>query len=329
MTNKPSTAPFHWATGSASYRSPNPIPTPRQDEGLQNGDPADPLAFNSLLGNVTDWTVYLGQFSVSTGVDYRTALQIWDSVGGASLGYLGSSAGDILLSADDGLILQAAGSLTPTIYLDDAAGTVRLQSNSIDAAVAIRDGWALNDNSFRLGFGDTVGDGTGYPVYTWDHSPSDGCGWAAFDPFGASSTGVGLYILNDYARLENQTGGVATLQARAQVKPALAVSEDGATARWTVTEVVAVFTAATTAQPTVKLIRTTRDGANTRTVMATCQPTAVASRQTITDNTITSADLDFATYRYFLEWEETGIANTALSRGVEQVLVRVRTRAGA
>lgn len=333
MTAKPSTAPFHWATGSPAHRSPNPIPTPRQDEGLQNGDPADPLAFNSLLGNVTDWTVYLGQFSVSTGVEYRAAYQVWDSVGGASLGHLTSVTGDILLAANDGVILQAGGTGTPTIYLDHVNDTVRLQSFGADGAVLLRAGWALNDQSFRVGFGDTAGDGTGYPTYTWDLSPSSG-GWFAFDSVATAS--VVLWVPHaggsgdDTASLVNHTGGAAQMYARCRMPRPVAVSEDGVIYRETITGMTVVFAAeAAATQPTVTLYRELKDGSATKTAVATCTCPASATRQTTTAPSITNGDLDWATYRYFLEWDSlAGVADGAASRGVEQVLVSVRTRAG-
>lgn len=82
-------------------------------------------------------------------------------------------------------------------------------------------------------------------------------------------------------------------------------------------------------QPTVILYRELKDGSATKTAVATCTCPASATRQTVAAPSITNGDLDWATYRYFLEWDGlAGVIDGAAARGVEQVLVSFRTRAG-
>lgn len=302
-----------------------------QATGWVAGQPLDPLLINAIEGPLADWVGWLASDVSPSGQALRaTSFSVVDAPGGTVLGYLGSSSGDILLSSDDGVILQASGSLTPTIYLDDAAGTVRLQSSGADGAVLIRAGWALNDQSFRVGFGDTAGDGTGYPTYTWDLSPAFG-GWSAY-----ATSGTGLAVVGfdpasstataDYARIWNYSGATSRLFARSALRQSVLISEDGAVARETAFQLQIRFESdAAGAQPTVSLVAKTSGSA---TIIATCTCGSSTSAQTITSSPFTH-DFDWSANRYFLEWDSVStVADGQGSRIVSRVSLSNLTRAG-
>ena len=327
----PALPPPTWATNSGTRDPSGAIPSGRQGTGWVTGETITAKNFNALLGQTADWLTYLAELFPSNGVVSAVSYRVVDAVGGSDIGQMSHSAGDLVIDAADGISIVGGGSGTPTMYLDDAAGTVRLQSYGADAAVIIRAGWDLNDQSFRVGFGDRVGDGTGYPTYKWDLSPAMG-GWMAFDS--VATAGVVLYVPHiggsgdDTASLVNHTGGVAHMYARTPLRQAVRVSEDSATVRETVKLLTVVFAAEVAAtQPTVILVRETKDGSATKTAVATVTCPASATRETATSGAV-SVDLDWSTYRYFLEWNAlAGVADGAAARGVEQVIVDVLTRA--
>jgi hypothetical protein len=330
---RPSTPPPSWATNAGTRDPSGAITSGRQGTGWVPGESIAARAFNAVLGQFADWIVYAATLLPADGIVGAVAFRVYDAIGGNLVGTVSHSAGDLTVTAEAGLVLIADGAGTPGIYLDDAAGTVRLQSYAADAAVIIRSGWNLNDQDFRVGFGDIVGDGTGYPTYSWDLSPSMG-GWMAFDS--VATAGVVLYVPHaggsgdDTANLVNHTGGISHMYARCPLRRSVAISEDGATSRETVKLLTVIFAAEVAAtQPTVILYEEIKDGSAVKTAIATCTCPASATRQTVTSGVLT-ADLDWATYRYFLEWDAlAGVVDGAGARGVEQVIVDILTRAGA
>jgi hypothetical protein len=345
---KPSIYSYVWASdGGAVIATP---PDALIQLGYEVGDQPTAEHINSVFNNWTSWGAYLdGYFTATDGRIKADMIYPYTSGTGSGtrivlsetngLDIYGATNKDIdLVTAGTGAIgLTSASSA-------DISGTLVTLTGTTDG-VAVYSNLYLTDGigaSFLDGIRVRLaGTGSTLPTITRDYSPNGG-GWTVHGDNGSGSvTSVGVGILKgspgaarvDTAFLENQVGGTKSLYAqrslaRTEASSEVVAASGSSSSTEIILELRVVFAATNTEQPTVELIRQTRDGTATEVVLASCTPTAVASRQVVSDSTIaTSTALDWKNYKYILRWTATSVSHGAFSRGVEQVLVDTRPSA--
>lgn len=345
---KPSVYTYTWASdGSAVITTP---PDALIQLGYAVGDQPTAEHFNSLANQHTAWARYLDGYFTSTDGRVKADM-VYPYTSGTGSGtriVLSETNGvDIFAATNGDIELESFGTgsigLTSSSSVDISGDYVNL-TGSVDGVgilspIYFQDGIGasfLDGIRARL-----AGTGATLPTITRDYSPNEG-GWTAHADDGIGGvTAVGVGILKgspgaarvDTAFLENQTGGTKSLYAqrglaRNEASSEVVAASGSSSSTEAILELRVVFAATNTEQPTVQLIRQTRDGTATEVVLATCTPTASATRQTISDSTIsTSSALDWKNYKYLLRWTAASVSDGSFSRGVEQVLVDTRPAA--
>lgn len=320
----PSTPPYNWAT-NANTRDPDPLSSGRQQTGWVPGETIPGKGFNSLEGNQCDWITYLSQFAGGTqGILDALALNIRNDLpSGTVLGTLDFTGTVFRITAPAAATeLRIAATGADPITL--TAGNVSLSTAgnfAVGGTLGAFGAYLQDDPTTGLRYGY----GVDRPGLVWDLSPNCG-GWTAtLDNYTDGGPFIVITVAgaatDGEARLLNKSSVNQEVRGHCPLRRALDNTEVIATYTDTVTALEVIFGATNTEQPTVELIRQTRDGTATESVMATCQPTAAMTRQTITDSTIAnSGRLEWGTYRYFIRWKSTATINAdAASRAVESV----------